>query len=131
MSTPRISAEFVISGFDCDPVEVSRGLQITPTDTWRAGELIRAPDVRQKSSGWRLRSPVEDMLDVEPHLRWLLDRLPPESLLLPGCEGWTADFSVGITVSDQTPGMSIPRDVLERIARLGADLDFDVVIAEP
>lgn len=128
MVLPRITVEFVVSGFDCAPEEISDGLGVAPTKTWRRGDLIRAPDIRKKSNGWCLASPLEEHWALEPHLRWLVTHLPSHADVGLGSDGRTADVSCGIEMADRAPSLFVPRDVMERFAQLGADLDIDIIV---
>lgn len=129
MDQPKIAVAFVITGFDCHPDEVSQVIGVSPTDTWQIGDPIRPPEIRQKSNGWRLRSPLGESQHLEPHLRWLLDHLPDEISELPSTSPWSIDVSCAIVIGEHAPSMTLPRDVLERFARLRADLDIDVILA--
>lgn len=129
MSPPKISVALVVTGFDCHPDDVTEVIGVSPTDTWRTGELIRSPDIRKKTNGWRLQSPLGEMMHLEPHVRWLLDQLPTEIPKLPGTTPPSIDLSCAVIIVEQAPSITLPLDVLQKLARLGADLDIDVISA--
>jgi hypothetical protein len=100
---------------------------VQPSETWRAGEPTSLPGIRKKTNGWRLSSPLADTSNLEPHLRWLLEHLPAKAL--PGkAQEWGLVFSCSITTSDAAPAITIPAEVSAGLARLGAELDIDLIV---
>lgn len=128
MTSPRITVSLVVSRFSCSPEEVTRTLGTDPTDTWIVGDLIREPDIRKKSNGWRLASPLDENSHLEPHLRWLLDRLSPGADAGLGMDDRSVDISCSVIITDRAPSLTVPSDVMERLAQLGADLDIDITV---
>ncbi len=128
MTLPQITVALVVSGFEDSPEEISRRIGADPTDTWKAGDLIREPGIRKKSNGWRLKSGFDGHSELEPHLRWLLDKLSPSTDAGFGADGRSIDFSCNVVIADRAPSLTVPRDVMERIAQLGADLDIDITV---
>lgn len=126
MSTPKISVALVVTGFRGTSADVTRILGVTPSRTWLAKEATSLPGIRRKEDGWLLSSPLTNTSALEPHLRWLLERLPTTAPP-PETHEWSVAISCAITIIDEAPSITIPADLSRRIAALGAELDIDII----
>jgi uncharacterized protein DUF4279 len=117
---------------DLDPEKVSRELGIAASEGWKRGEPKSATDRRPviaRYGGWLLRTPKEmSSRDAECHLTWLLDRVGPRRDLLhrlqaAGCETSISCFWVS---RPSHGGVTLAAQVLERLAGMGLELEFDV-----
>ena len=128
MHTPQLAVSLVVAAFEDAPEVVSRALGIEATESWRAGEATPSGRGVWRGNEWVLRSPLEEPLDLEIHLEWLLERLPTERPAAALAAGWTFEFSCAVHLVDQAPSLSVSSALLQRIAQLGASIDIDVVL---
>ena len=125
-----MQVEFALHEFPCSPEVITRALGITPTAVWSQGDAIPPSSVRRKSNGWLLRSEASPrVVDLEPHVKWLLSKLPSSlDVLKEGCATWYAEISVIVNLRDGAPVLHLPSELLGQVAALGASLDVDVYV---
>ena len=128
---------FRVVGDDLDPDEVTELTGLDPSDAWRKGDphvnrigVVLAP---RKTSVWSFYAPTEFSLDLPELLDGLLDRFEPkrdENVALLHRTSSTAEVSLHIYMSDQTPIGTISLATLKRIVALNADLDLDLYVVD-
>lgn len=125
--TAKLSVSFIIRGFNCEPERVSELLSMKPTRSWRAGEAVPRTAMRRKESAWVLDSPLEDHVDIQPHIQWLLDVLPLSlDSLAALTPGWRCTVFCAVYANSERPAISLEPMHVARIANLGAGLDIDL-----
>lgn len=131
MAIPRINVAFRITGFDCDPDDVTQCLGVEPSATWRIGDLIEPSTVRRKSNGWVLSAPLIDPLDIEVQIKWLLDQLPVDLRRMSQVtDRWDAELSCALYIKDQAPALALSSETVQRLADLAAEFDADLYVIE-
>jgi hypothetical protein len=125
----EIRVSFVVTGFDCNPALITDKLGIVPTKTWQVGDAVERTALRRKHNAWILESPLQDHMDIRPHLAWLIARLPAELNQLSSIANeWQAKLFCAVYTSGERPAFSIgPADVT-RLAQLGAGIDVDMYV---
>lgn len=83
--------------------------------------------MRRKENAWVLDSPLEDPMDIQPHIQWLLDALPPSlNSLAALTPGWHSTVFCAVYVDDERPAINLEPAHVARIANLGAGIDIDL-----
>ena len=105
-------------------------LGIEPSDVHDAGERRSAKAAPYKHGQWSLRSPLAEELELEVHVRWLLDRLLPVRdrvvEILKSDARLRADFYCGLWLEDENEGLTITPRTLADMSSLEADLGLDI-----
>ena len=123
-----------IEGFECDPSEITALIQLAPTETRKAGDLIQGRFERTgqrhywPKSAWKLRSSLsEDTTFQDSHITNILDAIEPQAAVLrelqTTCE--TGINCVGY-YWNSNPGFHLSANLIGRCARLGLSIDFDL-----
>jgi uncharacterized protein DUF4279 len=128
----EVYAEFNLFGLDMDPDQVTALVGISPSKTWRLGDPIGPPPLilRYKNNGWRLKSELPLSLDLEEHVKSVIDQLQPS---------WAAFVELGTRYSAEIscvvksyggdrPPISFNEAVVKRAAELNAAIDIDLYI---
>jgi hypothetical protein len=113
-----------------DLSEVSRLLEVKPTSTQRAGDLVSAKSGRvHKYTGWFLES--EDQVesrDSRDHFAWLLDRVSGKSKALAALtsHGYLVDICCRWDSASGHGGPSMDPTQMVQLGSLGIDVWFDI-----
>jgi hypothetical protein len=100
---------------------------VPPSEIWSAGDQIRATLVRRKSTGWRLRSDLPATASLSEHAERLLGMIYPQATAIAELESVDMWFSFAVYVYDaDRPPLRLPRNMVSRIAELGAGIDIDL-----
>ena len=118
-----------ITGFACDPGDVSKCLALDPTATWRIGDRIGSSVRQREHNGWRLQSPFDESASLEDHVRWLLDRVTPRYDALPAVAGpHDSELACVLHLVDRAPELHLEAATLERMVALKTELDVDIYL---
>jgi len=131
MGLPEISTRFRLQG-SFDPDDITDMLGIPPDRTWREGEA-RWPLLRWETSGWSLVVGPEQSVDLEAQLKSMLDTIEPiQDRVRAVRDRYQAEAGVfcSADVVDQTPAIILGAETIRRLARLGLDLDIDILLTE-
>ncbi len=139
MSTNRAVAALTITGFNCDPDEVSGQLEMKPTKVWRAGDPVVAsrPEARKhRENGWRYAVQVADTdeeaeLGLERALQKLVRVISTnQSCFVHLPSEASVELSCYLRIDGETrPVISFNKDAVRLIAAIGASIDVDLVVA--
>ncbi len=126
----EISVRLVITGFACDPDQITTLLGIQPDVVWRIGDDLSFPSDRKRTdNGWTIESKSSNTVDLDAHVAAILrvignakshfKHLPP---------GSTITLSCGITVNQGpgSPSMVFSPQMVAILAELGAEIDIDL-----
>lgn len=121
-----------IMGHDLEPKKVSRLLGLEPTVSHKRGDdRIGKSGERysEYSEGlWAWRPSVSESEPLAEHVRALVDVLEPKAAPLRRLRklDLRMDVFIGLFGPDSNFGFALSPELLERLGRLGIDLDFDV-----
>jgi hypothetical protein len=126
-----VSTAFELVGGDgFDPHELSTQTGLTPSRSWRKGDVAENGRVHSNSY-WSLRLGPEESFDLAGQTERLLNQVDPYASAVLDAVAHGAIARVGLwwgndPDSDSTPYLHFPTELLARIVRLGAGLDFDI-----
>jgi hypothetical protein len=132
----RVTVRFILYGDTLDPDAITSRLGITPTKAVRKGDPTpsthRDPRSRRRIGMWALESALPRSVELEQHLRHLLDIFDPVSdrLLAAISEGYRPVLSCGCFLDDFNRGADLSAETLSRIGALGATLRLDIYCCE-
>jgi hypothetical protein len=74
----EILVDFLLVDFEIEPEEITLLLKISPSKTWKIGDLISPKAViYRKSNGWQLKSTLPHSEELEKHITSILEQLTP------------------------------------------------------
>lgn len=118
-------AYFTVNG-DFDPSDISQMVGMSPTKSWRKGEINPRTHFERKFSRWSLYSRLERTCELEAHLVDVIQQLNANknkfvelSLKCGGVMQLVAYFK-----SDY-PGLHFERKLVESLAEFSLSVDFD------
>jgi hypothetical protein len=130
---PRIEVAFRLTGQGFSLDDVTAMVQLTPTNTWRAGDLIARTIMKRKHDGWTLELLERETFDMEESLRELLDVLEPhQRKIIEAMDRFKldAEISFGVLIYESEPAAWFSADTIRRAALLNASLDIDLIHTE-
>ncbi len=126
MRKNEICAYFSLNGFACEPDEITQMIGLTPTDTWKAGDLRGRSIRRHETSGWRLRSRLDEPLWIERHVQDVIAQLTPKwPDVVHLCLQYQAMINCVCSIYDASPVIHFGRETIKRVAELNAWIDVD------
>jgi hypothetical protein len=102
-------------------------LGVTPDEAWNKGDP-RQRGQTHTTTAIALRSRIPDDRPPEDHLEDLLTRVEPlrERIVGQIAEGSRVRLKVALFADTDNPTLSLPADVLRRLAAFGLDLELDI-----
>jgi hypothetical protein len=122
-------ASFRIFGDTLIPEEIRQKIGLDATFTGIKGEPKHPNSSRyvNRTSIWILKCPLKDLLPMEDHLNWLLDRLEPKLDVIHSlAEEFSVDFFCGYSSGNGQGGFALDSAMLVRLAKLGVRLELDL-----
>jgi hypothetical protein len=122
------SARFVLRG-SFRPEDVTEFVGVPATNVARAGELVsELTDYRRIHSIWEVRSDLPESLPIGTHIKSILERLEPRwQQFVELGKRYEAGILCRVYAYDsETPEVYFARELVKRIAELGAYIDVDV-----
>jgi hypothetical protein len=125
---PEHHVYFAVLGFGDDPAIITRAMGIEPTKAWIKGEAIaNSRQGKQTHSRWVLQSTRPLAEPIEAHFENLLPRLESRRDAVAEVRTrFEARLSVAAYWHGANPGFRLTADVVQRVAALGLEVDFDV-----
>lgn len=131
-SMPRAYVYFHISGEYLPLEQITREMGMEPTEQWSKGDRGKYVNERQ-TSGWSLRGPLDESNTVlRDHIEAFLPILETR---IEAVKRFSENFdtylvSVGYYNETASPGLSLSRSIVARIAALGLAFDADLYFAK-
>ena len=126
MSEPTEQYAYFTITDSFDPEEITRRAGISPTDSWKKGDLHPKRRMERKFSRWSLRSRLGTDRPLEEHISDVLaqfEQNPSElekiSREFSGCMQLVGYFHEGY------PGLHFDATLIQELARYGLSVDFD------
>src|SRR5574340_1223427 len=131
---PEIKVDFLIAG-NFDPEEITNVLGISPTKSWKKGDLISGTTIARKFDGWILSAAERsDSNEVEEHIKPLLTKLLPlKDRIAEVYKEFEleAEINCAVYVTDETPVLYMSAVTLREISELNASVDIDIILLDP
>lgn len=124
---------FLLTDFQEDPEEISLLLSISPSKTWKVGDLrIPKSILCHESNGWRLNSNMSDSEELEKHVRGLLEQLKPcWKKLIELTTNCYAQLSCVIYIYDFVrPAIHFDLDIIQKLTEIHTAIDVDLYILD-
>ena len=121
-------AYFYVFDFEGEASEISRKLELEPTETWLKGDAW-LPNKPRPHSNWEIHSPVDrSEIFLDTHIKAVLDIIEPKRLKIFELREQGGDIGincVGYYYSEH-PGFHLSAELLSRLAAFSLDVDFDL-----
>lgn len=125
----RSRATLGVYGEDLEPDELTRCLGCAPSHAHRRGEARSTRSSRPPwpRGAWLLREAGQAPVGPDALLERLLDRLPSDPRIWEALRArYEVHLCLGIFLEDWNRGFRLSPGLIQRLARLGFDLDLDI-----
>lgn len=118
-------AYFTVTG-EFDPAELTHLVGVSPSDSWRKGELNPRNGLERKFSRWSLRSRLDKSADLEAHVTDVLEQLGANAPIFKV----VSDEYGGVMqlvgyFHSYFPGFNLEPTSIKRLAEFGLTVDCD------
>ncbi|AFU13464.1 DUF4279 domain-containing protein [Bacillus toyonensis] len=134
MDETQVMVYFNLSG-DEFPVEVvSERLQVSPTKSYKKGDIIRktneTENITRNYTSWQLSTGYQESLDVGDVMEQLILKLKDKSAIINELKrefGLECRFTIVIKINDShTPAFHLDNPVIDFANSIKADFDIDL-----
>lgn len=118
-------AYFTIVG-DFDPTEISALVEVTPTESWRKGDINPRTQYERKFSRWSLHSRLEKTSKLEAHIADVIEQLEiKKRQFVTLSSKYGAQLQLVAYFNTSYPGLYFNRELVESLAEFALNIDFD------
>jgi hypothetical protein len=108
-----------------DPDEITRKVEVTPSETARAGDALGSAGTKRQNSLWALHSRLQPSTPADLHVRDVLDQLDRNRLAFEELSREVGGIIKIVGFSrEYAPAVSLEREIVERVAQYGVRLDY-------
>lgn len=121
-------AYFYVSGFEGEPSEISRKLELTPMKTWIKGDAW-LPSKLRENNNWEIHSSIDSSeMFLDRHIESVLEIIEPKrsQILLLRKQGCSIGINCVGYYYDEHPGFHLSAELISRLAAFSIDVDFDL-----
>ncbi|MCC7001785.1 MAG: DUF4279 domain-containing protein [Gemmatimonadaceae bacterium] len=123
-----LQVSIVVTSLRLDPTEIEQRLGRTPSRTWRLGDSIASTITHRKHHGWVLTATNGPGAPLDEQVQSLLDQIDEPAMRALKLEGEVEiEFACVARIADETPVLCVSREILDRVVRVGAGIDIDIV----
>ncbi|TRZ39557.1 DUF4279 domain-containing protein [Niallia circulans] len=132
MSKTQVMVYFSLFGDKFPIDEITERLEITPTETYKKGDLIpnRSSARYRKETSWDLGTGYEASLDVNNQLQKLVKRLRNKVLIINKIkEDYSAECKFFIVIKMEegnTPALYLDKSMIKFASSIEAEIDIDL-----
>lgn len=122
-------AYFYVSDFEGDVSEITRKVELEPTETWLKEDAWYYTQRPRPFSGWKLYSTLDSSeIFLDAHINAILDLIEPkrEQILELQAQGCKIGINCVGYYYSANPGFSLSAKLLSRLAKFSFDVDFDL-----
>jgi len=132
MYETQVKVYFSLFGDDFPINEVTRRLEITPTESCKKGDSILAnSSLRRKETSWDYGTDYQNSLDVNEQLQQVMNQLRDKCSIINELQaefGLTSIIYIVIAmVNGQAPALYLEKDILTFASNIGAEIEVDFV----
>lgn len=112
------------------PAEITNLIKVTPTISGKNGDLIYGRKLPINEGLWIYKSTVAPPWNIGEALEKLLPMIETNEKLRKYCKDFNVyiEFSVVMYLAQNTPIVTLEPSLLQRIANVGATIDFDIYL---
>jgi Domain of unknown function (DUF4279) len=123
----EIFVEFLLTGFEISPEEITNAIGIEPTESWHIDDTIEKTKIKRKENGWTLSSGLDKSSELEEHLSALFEQLQVRWTIFTSlCSKYDSEISCAIySYEAQGPSIHFDKEIVKYIAELNAEIDID------
>jgi hypothetical protein len=123
----EVNVTLALYSKDLEPGEISRALGVQPTSAHRRGDRKGPRSPGYRTGAWLLTESGRAPEQTEAVIARLLQQLPQEAAVWRELQAkYRIQIRLGVHMSGWNQGFSIPREQIERIAKLEASMEFDI-----
>ncbi|PJO43426.1 DUF4279 domain-containing protein [Lysinibacillus xylanilyticus] len=131
MNKTQVKIYFSLFGDDFPIDDVTEKLEVTPTDTYKKGDLIqnRSTFIRKETS-WDLGTGYQFSLDVNDQLKQIIGMLQNKSSVINEIkEAYSLECKFFIVIkieNGNTPALYLDKDIIKFASSIDAEIDVDL-----
>lgn len=132
----KIKVEFLITGDEFDPNEITKLINIEPIEAYYKNEVFYGgPDknipMNRKETSWGIETQYVESIDVQTEIRKLYDILKnkkSELISILGRYNVKYKFVIVIYFRNENPIIGIDREIVKFASDINAEFDFDTYV---
>lgn len=132
MENTIVRAEFILTGGDFDPSDITDILEVTPTESGKKGDMTKNYRVPLQESFWQFDTGDQISLDINEQLSILFDLFFPKKvkiLELQRSYDLFAKICLVVVVEDhQPPAIYLDKKMIQFMAEFQLELDVDLYV---
>jgi hypothetical protein len=127
---PSFHARLRVVGDALDPDQVTERLRLTPTRVCRAGDIRQRPraTIIEKRGWWEVASRISTELPLAEHIDDVLSVVNESSEAIAALAEEFEVWLSCVVYAENVPELILSARQVSAVARLGASLDFDVIL---
>ena len=127
-----ILVSFEVHGFDVDPDEISRMLQLKPTFVERKGAKSGKSAIVAKANSWTIESDLEDEFDADEHIQELIGKLKNFGQLNKLKGMWNGQFNCAVSIvgDDKRPYLGLSPSTMKSMGEMGCGFDVEYFVSK-
>ncbi|MED3804988.1 DUF4279 domain-containing protein [Lysinibacillus xylanilyticus] len=131
MNKTQVKIYFSLFGDDFSIDDVTEKLEITPTDTYKKGDLIQNRSIFiRKETSWDLGTGYQFSLDVNDQLKQIIGMLQNKSSIINEIkEAYSLKCKFFIVIKIEkgnTPALYLDKDIIKFASSIEAEIDVDL-----
>ncbi|MFJ6211623.1 DUF4279 domain-containing protein [Lysinibacillus sp. NPDC092081] len=131
MNKIQVKIYFSLFGDDFPIDDVTEKLEITPTDTYKKGDLIQNRSIFiRKETSWDLGTGYQFSLDVNDQLKQIIGMLQNKSSIINEIkEAYSLECKFFIVIKIEkgnTPALYLDKDIIKFASSIEAEIDVDL-----
>lgn len=115
---------------DRTPDQITATFGLSCDSCWRIGDERAHTTIKEKTNGWVLGSGLSKTASLEEHIDALLAVLDARADSVRSIAATSEVVLSCVVYADTPPALYFDQRVIQRLARLGANLDVDLYINE-
>lgn len=135
MDKTKVMAYFSAFGDNFPLEEVTNGLDVEPTETYKKGDVIKTfatKILRRKETSWTLSTGYQESLDINEQLDVILKSLKEKTKeLLQLKKKYDLQFQFMIVIeieNNDKPAMYLQKNIIDFSSSIDAEIQFDLYV---